>query len=387
MPRGNQFRHQQYHGEAGNASFEFLTPTPPPVPGSDEFERRMARVGDIFRRANVRAIYLLHGTFVGSDAWGLIRDLARVLPKAATPLFHWHKQLWDSWAGEAGNFTREYAAEFERTINSDGNDSRRISVRPFHWSSENHHIGRADGAVRLLDELLAHEEYGGGRVLLWGHSHGGNVLALASNLLANDRASNRRFFRAARSYYRWTGSGATDLPVWERVRSALRATDHVFSRMSLDLVTLGTPVRYGWDTAGCGRLLHFINHRPVLGQPAHRAPFPPAMDDVLTAADGDYVQQLGIAGTDAVLPFWSFRARLAERRLKRLLQPGLLVRDTLARLRLGVRLHADGINLLVNYGPPAGHVGQHCAGHAVYTRLSWLLFHAEEVARQCYQPF
>jgi hypothetical protein len=29
-------------------------------------------------------------------------------------------------------------------------------------------------------------------------------------------------------------------------------------------------------------------------------------------------------------------------------------------------------------------VAQHAAGHAVYTRPQWLLFHAEEVARRFY---
>ncbi|MEO8496552.1 MAG: hypothetical protein ABI614_15910, partial [Planctomycetota bacterium] len=46
-----------------------------------------------------------------------------------------------------------------------------------------------------------------------------------------------------------------------------------------------------------------------------------------------------------------------------------------------IRLIAE---LLVDYGLPTEHVGQHHAGHAVYTRLDWLLFHAEEIARRFY---
>ena len=97
------------------------------------------------------------------------------------------------------------------------------------------------------------------------------------------------------------------------------------------------------------------------------------------------MQQLGIAGTDAPPPIWAWRAWRAERRLARLLQPGILVRHTLVRLKLGVRLHDAGMNLLVDYGLPEGHVGQHLAGHAVYTRLAWLPFHFEEIARRFYQ--
>ena len=245
-----------------------------------------------------------------------------------------------------------------------------LPVRLFHWSSENHHIGRADGAVRLIDELASRRELSGGRVLVWGHSHGGNVLALMTNLLANDPATNRRFFEAARSYYRWPWWGTTDIHVWHRVRRMLEEDEHPLRRVALDLVTLGTPVRYGWDSGGFANLLHFIYHRPAAGLPPYRAAFPPPISDVLAAAGGDYVQQFGIAGTNTGHPLWAWRAWLADIRLGRLLQPGLRLRDTLARLRLGVRAHHEGINLLVDYGPARGHLGQHFAGHAVYTRLS-----------------
>lgn len=40
--------------------------------------------------------------------------------------------------------------------------------------------------------------------------------------------------------------------------------------------------------------------------------------------------------------------------------------------------------MLVDYGPPEGNIAQHLAGHAVYTRKRWMLFHAEEVARRFY---
>ncbi len=42
---------------------------------------------------------------------------------------------------------------------------RTIPVRQFHWSSQNNHIARADGAVRLIAELarLAIELGYGGR--------------------------------------------------------------------------------------------------------------------------------------------------------------------------------------------------------------------------------
>ena len=106
---------------------------------------------------------------------------------------------------------------------------------------------------------------------------------------------------------------------------------------------------------------------------------------MLAATAGDYIQQLGIAGTNFTPPFWAWRAWISDIRLGRLLQAGLRKRDTLARLKLGIRVHQDGETLLVDYGPAKGNITQHLAGHAVYTRLDWLLFHAEEVTRRFYQ--
>ena len=91
-----------------------------------------------------------------------------------------------------------------------------------------------------------------------------------------------------------------------------------------------------------------------------------------------------MAGTNFPPTLWAWRAWLADHRLNRLLQSGVKHRDFLARLQVGQRTHADGTNLLVDYGPMPGTLVQHLAGHAVYTRLDWLLFHAEEVAFRVY---
>ena len=87
---------------------------------------------------------------------------------------------------------------------------------------------------------------------------------------------------------------------------------HTPRSLRLDVVTLGTPVRYGWDAAGYGNLLHFIHHRPVDGLPDDRAPFLPSAEDILQAKQGDCVQQLGIAGTNFTPPAWAW---LADTRL------------------------------------------------------------------------
>jgi len=342
----------------------------------------MSRVGAALQRANVRAIYLIHGTFVGVDAFGLIREVARVSNTAAEPLRRLEKYASNTITGDAGNFTPSYADEFARALRQENGGS--IPVRLFTWSSENHHIGRADGTVRLADELASHAEFRDGRVLLWGHSHGGNVLALLTNLLANDRRTNARFFRAARPYYRWPYWGRVDMPVWRRVRRLLGHSDRPLSRVRVDVVTMGTPVRYGWDQGGCQKLLHFLHHRPRPGLTPHQAALPSTVEEVLNSSGGDYIQQLGIAGTNFAPPFWAWRDWLADVRLGRILQSGLPKQDLFGRLKQGVRAHDEGENLLVDYGPVKGHIGQHLFGHAVYTRTNWLLFHAEEVASRFY---
>ena len=382
MPQNNRFRHQAYRSEHRTSDARLLQIDRPPAKSTDAYRQRMRSVGQVLRSADVRAIYLVHGTFVGADALGLLREVARISIKAAEPLRRVQKQLLDALAKDAGNYTVEFAQEFESALAEDGKS--RIPVRLLTWSSENHHIGRADGAIKLLATLFDNHAQADGRVLVWGHSHGGNVMALATNLLGGDLSVREQFFRDCRSHYRWPGLERVDLPEWPRVDKLL---DHASAKLlgsRIDLVTFGTPVRYGWETGGYGKLLHFIHHRPVPGRPPTVAEFPRDAEDVMTAKYGDYVQQCGIAGTNFAPAVWDWRASLADRRLGKLLQPGLRKRDVLERLKLGVRTHDEGRNLLVDYGLPEGNVGQHLAGHAVYTRLDWLLFHAEEVARYFY---
>ncbi len=343
----------------------------------------MQRVGEALHDAGVSAVYLVHGTFVGPDVLGILVELARVFPSASRAVRRVIKRIVERMVGEAGNYTRGYARCFEESIRREGGPP--LPVRLFQWSSENHHIGRADGAVRLIDELTSRRPKSGRRVLLWGHSHAGNVFALTTNLLAGNRQAVDRFFEATGIYYRWPLVGCVDIPVWNRVHRLLCGEESPLTDVRLDMVTFGTPIRYGWDSNGYSRLLHFIHHRPGEGVPEYRAPFPPKLDDIITAADGDYVQQLGIAGTNVTPSRFAWRARMADERLNRLLQEKLPQSDRLDRFRAGAIVPDEGTALLVDYGAAEGNIAQHLAGHAVYTRKRWLLFHAEEVVRRLYR--
>ncbi len=344
----------------------------------------MQRVGAALRRANVRGIVLIHGSFVGTDALGLIRKVSRIAPRAADWLRRLQKQMADSLARDAGNFTDEYAIRLQQSINESGQPP--IPVKLHHWSGENLHIARADAAIRLFNELSdAENSRDDSRLLLCGHSHGGNVCALLTNLLGAPADLRERFFQAARSYYRWPLSTTVDMPHWQHAYNQF-AEDSPVLRDRLDIVTFGAPIRYGWDTNQCDRLLHFVNHRIVdASKPEYLGELPHSLEHVLEAASGDYIQLLGIAGTDFSPTWIGWRAFLAESRMRRLLQPGFHRRDVLGRLRIGMRVQEDGHTLLVDYGPPEGHVGSHLAGHAVYTSKSLMLFHAEQIVTRLYE--
>jgi hypothetical protein len=382
MPPANGFRHQSYAADGREATCQVIRPCRLPQTTSREFHRRMVQVGAEYRAADVRAIYLAHGSFVGSDATGVLSELARAMPDASQRLRRAARRAASHVVGDHGNFTEHYAWLFDTAINASG--ASRIPVRLFDWSGENHHLGRADGAIRLLAELAAREFEPGARVQLWGHSHAGNVFALATNLLAASPEHVERFFAAAEVYYRWPLFGWIDIPVWQRVRQLLLQRPGPLDNIRLDIATFGTPIRYGWDSDGYEQLLHFVHRRQRRGAAAARAEFPPKPNDVLTAADGDYVQQLGIAGTNVMPSVLAWRAWIADRRLNDLLQGDLPEKGVLERLACGAIVPDEGTTLLVDYGPARGRISDHHAGHAVYTRPEWLLFHAEEIARQFY---
>ena len=341
----------------------------------------MGDVGAALRANRVAAVYLVPGSIATSDALNVLADWMRMFPAAARGLRRLSRRIAERSNEDWGDYTENFARVFRSALSGPGQSP--IPVRLFCWSSENHHLGRADGSVRLIDELASLALEPGQRVLLWGHSHGGNVFALMTNLLDGPTDAVERFFHAAEIYYRWPILGCVDIPVWQRVYQRLRCGRPALDGVGLDVVTFGTPIRYGWESGGYSRLLHFIHHRPAHGVPAYRAPFPPRLAHVRKAAGGDYVQQLGIAGTNTAPSVLAWRARMADLRLHRLVQAGL-PEDAVERFQAGAIVPEEGTTLLVDYGRPEGNIEEHRAGHAVYTRKEWLLFHAEEVARRWY---
>jgi hypothetical protein len=363
----------------------------------------MDAVGATIGRANVAAAYLIHGTFSGNDPLGLLTELGRIAPGLSESLRKLTKGAADLLLGETGNYTAGFAHRLETALSAGA--GRSIPVYRFNWSGQNTHIARADGAVRLIDQLAtkafelsnpapspsAGRAGEGGeaepvlppRILVWGHSHGGNVLALASNLLGGDAGARREFFDAAQSFYRKRRSARVDLPAWQRVEDLLASDAHPLRRVQLDMVTFGTPIRYGWETAGYGNLLHFVYHRPHHEEHHWRARFPPRLARVLAALEGDFMQHLGIAGSGFPGNPLAFRTFNANRRLRRLVA-GNTRGWLLTRMKAGARVPDEGKTLLIDYDDPSWFPLRHIFGHALYTRSRWLPLQCELIAEEFY---
>jgi hypothetical protein len=208
------------------------------------------------------------------------------------------------------------------------------------------------------------------------------VFAILTNLLGAEPEQQRRFFDALRPYYGRAGTGAE---MMRRVESAFQ-DGRPLADAALDLATFGTPVRYGWDSGGYSKLLHFVYHRCHPACEPHLAIFPFQLDDVLTGAGGDYIQQIGIAGTNFTpSPLALWRTWRTELRLNTLLQPNLRRRDLASRLAVGMRIPSEGQALLVDYSQCSVRLARSIAGHAVYTLRELMLFHAEEIANRFYR--
>jgi len=379
MPPNNAFRHQEYGSGPPASGYELLCPKPVDLADSESFREQLAAAGERLSDAKVAAIHLIHGTLMGTDALGLIGVLARFLPEWTSSLRQQQKQLVDSIVGDWANYDEDFANVFREGVNARLTQAQAIEVRRFLWSSENNHTGRADAAVQLIDQLHQGNYGEGQRIQLWGHSHGGNVMALVSNLLAGDMRTRAAFFKAPKPLYRRSSNRLIDLPSWGRVRELLSKEGNPLEHLRMDMVTFGTPVRYGWDTDGYDRLIHFNNHRPTEGTPEYLAPFPPSVEQIQGASAGDFVQQFFIAGTNFPVNLFAWRNWRAERKLQKLLQSGHSRRDLWTRLIAGVRVPTEGRSLLVDYATSDAALAQSVFGHGVYTKPEFIPFHLDQI--------
>lgn len=322
----------------------------------------MAAVGNRLRRAKVRQVVFVHGTFIGTDPMLMLSALEEPLSALGAGLLPALRRLSklssDRVLGDLGNYTVEYVSLFGAALGGG------IPATRFLWSSANHHIARLRAAADLL-RLLASMKLGRERVLLLGHSHGGQVLALLTQLV----------YPAKTAPVLWETlreSGEPQEELKELARSVASAR--------LDVATFGMPPRYGFATGPRCQALHVVNHRGA-------DPLAGSLGGVLYTEGGDYVQQWGIAGSD--LPPANAKERELAARLDALLGAGCDVKAWLQHVSHRARVSQHGYTYLVDYGDRGAGAIPNCLGtnfgHGVYTSYDAMLFNSRLLASHFYR--
>jgi len=356
--------------QAGTFALRALEPVPPVVRAPPVLEAQspawraaMEKVGHRLRRAGVRQVVFVHGTFVGHDPTLMFSALEGPLSALGLGLLPTLRRLAKSSSdrvfGDLGNYTAEYVALFGGALGGG------IQATRFLWSSANHHIARLRAAADLLRLLAAARPGRGERALLLGHSHGGQVLALLTQLV----------YPAKTAPALWAALSEIGEPQEE-----LKELARMVACARLDIATFGMPPRYGFATGPRCRAVHVVNHRgdePLAG----------SLGGVLYTEGGDYVQQWGIAGSD--LPPTTAKERELAARLDALLGAGWDVKAWLQHVRHRARVSQHGFSYLVDYGD-RGVGGMPnclgtCFGHGVYTSYDAMLFNAHLLAAHFYR--
>jgi hypothetical protein len=420
MPNENNFQHDELSRRSPGERLTTAELTAGPPPDSPGWLDAMAQCGARLSQAGVRAVVFFHGSIIGTDVFGMQRldevgGLKRgysrgvsgvdallammregsngipPLPEGMKPPLandEKTKKLLDDQVSDAGNFTSASVEMFQTAVNR--NPSKRITSLRILWSSEHHHLGRAMAAVQFLDDVRAISENqrlgAGDRILVQSHGQAGLVLALASNLLCSSSISGRpKLLSLLSDYAEQTGQAELAAAI-KRIEPTL-GTGSLLNSASLDLVMFGTPVRYGWDSSGIGKLLHIVNHRTLRTDGKTwlaKMELPQITMEMPIAWGGDYVQQLAVAGSDAVPT--TETAKTANKAIWEMVEPYDGFERWLECARRAVRIPSEGLGILADYKDSTGstNVCDHYYGHATYTRQHAMLFNTTEIVRALY---
>ena len=421
MPVENNFQHDELSRKNPGERLRLAELTDVVFPDSPAWAETMGQYGRDLSQAGVACVVFLHGSLHGADVFGMQRldevgGLKRgysrgvsgldallaamreesngipLLPGGLKPPLaddDATKDLLDEQIGDAGNFTNAYIESFRKAINK--NLTQPISCHRLLWSCEHHHLGRALAAVALLADLhrlCEVQKLGkGSRILVQAHGQAGLVLALVSNLLCQSPITGRQRLLGILTEYADQTSQAKLSDTIKHVEPLLERAS-VLNGVALDIVTLGTPVRYGWDPSGIGKLLHVVNHRNLRTDGKGwlaKMELPQVTLEMPIAWGGDYVQELAVAGSDAVPQTES--AKAANKRVWELVEPYDGFERWLECARRAVRFPSEGRCLLVDYKDSTGSTNprDHYYGHAVYTRRHTLPFNTREIVRTFYE--
>lgn len=313
MPKRNNFKHQIYTDQPPKAPFEVFSATLPPPPGTAGFNQSVKTFSQRIED-KIDAIYISHGTFVGNDALGWVAQIERAIPDSGSKLRQLGKRLTDALTKDSGNFMDGFADLIKSNI----------PARLFTWSGENVHTGRCRAAIDQLAQMFDRID-SEPRVLLWGHSHAGNIAALITNLIGADEWVRNQFFDLMWPFY----PDADDNPLL-KVQKSLE-DESLKQQLKIDVANFGTPICYGWDTGGYRNLLHIVNHKTNAGTEDYLAP---AISITGEGIVGDIAQLLGITGSN----FWPYlltqTTRETEKKIHEFLAPDITRRDYLQRLQM-----------------------------------------------------
>jgi hypothetical protein len=420
MPIENSFQHDEMSRKNPGERLTVREVDPTTLPESTPAQDAMATFGKRLSHAGVRMIVLLHGSIMGTDVFGVQRldelgglkrgysrgvagldallALMRESSNGMSPLpgglkpplanDEATKKLLDGQIGDAGNFTHTYL-ELMRQLLNRGLDRPIHCVREL-WSCEHHHLGRAMAAVSLLERLHnwseTHKLSQGDRILVQAHGQAGLVLALVSNLLCVASNSSRTRLLDLLSAFASQINRPDIASTIQRV-APLLSNGAILNGVTLDVVTFGMPVRYGWDPSGLGGLLHIVNHRSMRTDGKSwlsKMELPQITMEMPIAWGGDYIQELAVAGSDAVPT--TEAAKAANKALWELVEPFDGFERWLECARRAVRIPSEGLGILADYKDSTGstNVRDHYYGHAAYTRLNAMLFNTTEIVRTLY---
>ena len=420
MPIENSFQHDEMSRKNPGERLTVREVTSNVLSESPAGQDAMASLGKRFSQAGVRVIVLLYGSIMGTDVFGVQRldelgglkrgysrgvagldallALMRESSNGIAPLpgglkpplenDDATKRLLDEQIGDAGNFTNAYVELIRQSLNR-GLDRPIHCVREL-WSCEHHHLGRAMAAVLLLGRLRdwseTHKLDQGDRILVQAHGQAGLVLALVSNLLCVASTSSRTRLLDLLSAFASQVSRPDITSMIQRV-APLLSNGTLVNGATLDVVTFGMPVRYGWDPSGLGTVLHIVNHRNLRTDGKtwlSKMELPQITMEMPIAWGGDYIQELAVAGSDAVPR--TEAAKAANKAVWELVEPYDGFERWLENARRAVRFPSEGRCLLVDYKDSTGstNVRDHYYGHAAYTRLTAMLFNTTEIVRTLY---
>ena len=420
MPIENNFQHDEMSRKNPGERITVREVIPTALSESSSGQDAMATLGKRLSHAGVRVIVLLHGSILGTDVFGAQRldelgglkrgysrgvaglDALLALMREGSngiaplpgglkpPLMNDDatRRMLDEQIGDAGNFTNAYAELMKQSLNR-GLDRPIHCVREL-WSCEHHHLGRAMAAVSILGRLRdwkeTHRLGQGDRILVQAHGQAGLVLTLVSNLLSVASTSSRTRLLNLLSAFA-SQVNQPDITTTIQHISPLLSNGTLLNGATLDVVTLGMPVRYGWDPSGLGKLLHIVNHRNLRTDGKtwlSKMELPQITMEMPIAWGGDYVQEMAVAGSDAVPT--TDAAKVTNKALWEIVEPFDGFERWLECARRAVRIPSEGLGILADYKDSTGstNVRDHYFGHAVYTRLNTMLFNTTEIVRTFY---